>query len=34
MEVKEEGDYSLHRLPTEQSIEYKLSLLCFKTISH
>ena len=26
--------HSLHWLPTEQRIEYKLSLLCFKIISH
>ena len=26
--------HSLHCLPTEQRIEYKLSLLCFKIISH
>ena len=26
--------HSLHWLPIEQSIEYKLSLLCFKIISH
>ena len=26
--------HSLHWLPIEQKIEYKLSLLCFKIISH
>ena len=26
--------HSLHWLPTEQRIEYKLSLLCFKIVSH
>ena len=26
--------HSLHWLPTEQRIKYKLSLLCFKVISH